>query len=126
MVIGTDDKLLAANVCSILIPIVISMVVQPTWSDRRRALVSVGVIAVITLLMAIWVGEGLPQTLDWRAWTRLALVNLLGAWVSYQHFYKPTGAAGYLEVLTSPPTDASRELLLETERRTRPPRTEEL
>lgn len=116
-----NDRELVAALTSILLPLVISLVLQPTWSDRLRALVAFLCIFIWTVLGVIYVGEGVPMRVDYHAWIRLLLVNALTAYTMYQNLYKPTGLAQRWEAKTSPPSEARERLIDDAERKAQPP-----
>lgn len=119
----TDKELLAA-LTSLILPLIIAAVQRPTWSDRRRAVVAFVCIFAWTFFGVLYVGDGVPQTVDWRAWIRLLMVNAVTTWTTYQMFYKPTGIAQQVEAMTTPGRSAAKlRLMQEATRRTTPPRT---
>lgn len=85
-------------ILGVLLPLLTSVVQQPTWSAPLRAVVGL-VAAVIggfvTCLANGTVGDG--QTLL----STIAVV-LVAAQATYRGFYKPTGVAPGIEAATSP------------------------
>jgi hypothetical protein len=123
---GLNDRELVTALTSVFLPIIIAIVQRPAWSDRRRAIVAFGLILLWTLGGVIYLGEGVPQSVDWHAWLRLLLVNALTAYTVYQNLYKATGVAQRIEAATSPkgsPEEmwAAAEKRAEGHARTRPP-----
>jgi apolipoprotein N-acyltransferase len=117
-----SDRELLAALTTIFLPLLVAVVQRPTWSDRRRAVVGFVAVFLWTLLGLIYVGDGLPTAVDWRAWVRLLLTNALMTYTAYQHLWKPLGWVQRMEAMTSPPSVARNGLLREAERRERAPR----
>ena len=117
----TDRELIAA-LTSIILPLIISLVQRPTWSSRTRALVGFGGIFLWTVAGTVFVGDGVPQSVDWRSWVRLLLVNALVAYGSFQFLWRQLGVTQSIEAATSPPSPARDALAAEAERKATPPR----
>lgn len=117
-----NDRELIAALTSIILPLLIAWAQRPTWAPRTRALVAFLGIFIWTVLGVIYIGEGVPQSVDWHAWLRLLLVNALVAWTTFQHFWKQVGLSQTIEARTSPESVAQRALAQEAARKARPPR----
>lgn len=120
-----SDRELIAALSAIVLPLLVATVQQPGWSDRTRALVGFASILLWTLAGAIYLGDGVPQSVDWHAWARLLLVNALVSWGSFQSLWKPMGVVQLVEVGTSPPSMARDRMLDEADRKAEPPRDED-
>lgn len=121
--VGLNDRELITALTAVILPLIVSFVQQPTWSSRTRAAVGFAGVLVWTLLGAIYLGDGVPQSVDWHAWVRLLLVNALISWGSFQSLWKPSGISQHLEAMSSPPSIARNQLKAEAGRKARPPRT---
>lgn len=123
--VGLNDRELWAAVSTLVLPLIIAVVQRPTWSDRARAVVAFVAVFVWTCLGVLYVGDGVPQSVDYHTVMRLLLTNFLVSWATYSALYKPTGIAQRIEAMSSPNSVAQRELLAEAERKATPPRDEE-
>jgi hypothetical protein len=117
-----SDKELWAAVSTLVLPLIIALVQQPTWSDRVRAIVGFVAVFIWTALGVLYVGDGVPQRVVYHTVMRLGLTNFLVSWATYSALYKPAGITQRIEAMSSPDSGAKRELLAEAERKSTPPR----
>ena len=119
--IQLNDRELLAALSSIILPLIIALIQQPTWPDRTRAIVGFVCVFVWTVLGVLYIGEGLPQTVDYHAWIRLLLVNAVTSYTLFQSVYKPMGIVQRVEAKTSKPSAARERLKNDAARKETPP-----
>jgi peptidoglycan/LPS O-acetylase OafA/YrhL len=81
-----------------LAPIVIAWVQQPKWPGWLRAVVTV-VFCLVVGFVNVWQNGDLSKASDWVAAVGLIFMAAITA---YKGFWKPTGIAPKMELLTSP------------------------
>lgn len=116
----TNEQLMA-QLFSLVLPLVVSMFLRPTMSDRRRALISFAIMLVAVVLVQLALVQLADVPNDWQSWLRFVLTSLVVAATSYQTFWKSTGLAQRWEARTSPPSEARERLIDDAERKARPP-----
>jgi cell division protein FtsW (lipid II flippase) len=81
-----------------LLPLIIAVIQQATWSDGLRAIV-----AFVACLVAA-IGQVLIElsSWDWRVWIQSVLLIFVTAIATYKRFWVPVGIAPAIEVRTSP------------------------
>lgn len=120
MMPSSDRELLAA-LTVLALPIVISLILQPTWSSRRRVAVAFAVTFLWTIGGAFFVNDAtVPTAWDWRSVVRLLGLNVIGASVIFRQL-QSAGIIQRIEAATSPPSRANERLIDEAERKERPP-----
>lgn len=117
----SNDKELLAALTVLALPIVISLILQPTWSSRRRVTVAFVVTFAWTLGGAFFVNDAtVPTAWDWRSVVRLLGLNVIGASVIFRQL-QSAGIIQRIEAATSPASRARRLLLNEADRKESPP-----
>lgn len=77
-------------------PPFIAIIQQPTWPKPVRASITILVCLILGVMTSYVNGE-----LAGRSVVTAILLCLVAAWSSYGRFWKPIGAAGAIEMLTS-------------------------
>ena len=100
---------LVAQAFAVLLPLVVAVIVRPTWSERTRALVAFAVTVVVAAMtrLALMQVTDLPR--DWQGWLQFVMVTLVISAVSYQSFWKQTGLVQRIEAGTSPTTTRAQQ-----------------
>ena len=79
------------------LPLAISVVQQPGWSDKLRAVVALLICVVADIPLVYFQGDFTGRRL-----VSSALLVLVTAYATFRNFWKPTGAAPTIEDATSP------------------------
>lgn len=126
---GLTDAELAAAAGNTLLPLLIAIIMRPTWSEKTRALVALGVTLTINVLvrLALTAATDLPH--DWQAWLRFLLMCAVVSAVSYVALWRETGLTQRVEAATSPKRTrreivAVMDLREEAARKASPPPTD--
>lgn len=90
------DLELWAVIVGFFVPVVLSVINQPTWSSRRKSTVAF-IFAVFVGAITAW----LQGDLNGRSVVSAILLVLVLSITTYKGFWKPTGVAGAIEVKTS-------------------------
>lgn len=90
------DLLMYSALVGFLLPPVLAIVIQSSWSQRAQA--------VVAFLACLIAGAGtayFEADLDGRTWVSSALVVLTTGLATYRNFWKPTGIAPAIEARTN-------------------------
>lgn len=119
------DKEILIALTGALLPIIIAGILRPTWSDRRREIISFVVVLAWTLGGAAFANDStIPTEWDWRSVVRLLGLNILAAFVLFKKL-KETGVIQRIEAATSPVSGPQQQLLAEARSKETPPRDPE-
>lgn len=102
----TDTELWSAAAGFLSSLFILPVIQQPRWSDRTRALVTLGWCVVVAAGTAYLTGQ-FTGVRDVRAWVGSFLAVFVTAIAAYRGFAKPSGLAPTLERVTSAPAPAS-------------------
>lgn len=81
------------------LPPLIAVIQQPKWSDKARAVWTVGT-CLVAGAVTTWLQHG-HLYLDQHLFSSMATI-VVAAQATYRNFWKPTGAAPAIESATSP------------------------
>ncbi len=137
MNISMQEKETLAYFVSGVLPVLIAVFQQPTWSDRKRTLFALAFVWGVVFLwwLYMWISEAslgaltltVPVVLQLG---RMLLGSLVVALTTYRGIWKQTGVAQRVEAATTPDKtdaqiDAKDALLDEAKRKETPPFTSE-
>lgn len=121
----TNEQIIGALMATVL-PLVISVVQRPTWSNQARTLAAFALtlLFVAVTQVAFIATRDTPNT--WQSWLQYLLFCVALTATSYVAYWKPSGVAEMVEAATSPTaTLAERTAVVKTRsssiRKTKPP-----
>jgi hypothetical protein len=91
-----SDLLMYSALVGFLLPPVLAIVMQSSWSQRAKA--------VVAFLACLVAGAGtayFEADLDGRTWISASLVVVTTALATYRNFWKPTGISPAIESATN-------------------------
>lgn len=83
-------------VVGFLTPIILSVIIQPTWSKRVQSLIAFVWAVIVSLVVLLLQGD-----LNGRSWYSSALVIFVFSIGTYHGLWKPTAVAPAIESATS-------------------------
>lgn len=120
----TDRELWTAA-SALVLPLFISVAQQPEWSSRQRAIVAFIGVLLWTLLGALYLGDGVPQSVRWQTWLTFFLWNLIASAATFRNLWSQLGWSQGIEAATSPPSPARTRLKREAALKAAKPRDAE-
>lgn len=121
-----SDKEILVALTGVVLPVIIAGILRPTWSDRRRQLITFAVVLAWTLGGAFFANDAtIPTAWDWRSVVRLLGLNVLAAFVLFKQL-KELGIIQRIEAATSPVSGPQQQLLAEARSKETPPRDPEV